>query len=320
MTEDTQPTRSKRLEGMLWASFAGDALALGVHWIYDPSKIREISGELDSYTNPKEGALLYHSGKQAGDFTHYGDQALALLRAVREAGEWSPQAFVEQWVELFSGEDTPYMDKATKETVRNRESGVPLEEIGSLSREMEGAARFAPLYVALSDRGAEERIEAVKAQARLRHRGAGSAECAGFLCETADAILEGATVREALERTVRDGPPDLNTERMLLRAEKVLDRSAPEAVAELGPACGLPGALESSMRILLEHGADVEGALIANTMAGGDSASRGLVIGALSGAAAGVDGVPARWRDHLRVKDEIGEAVEAWMSGSEGAA
>ncbi|MFT5491905.1 MAG: hypothetical protein ACI8V5_002270, partial [Limisphaerales bacterium] len=29
-----------RLNGMLWGSFAGDALSLGAHWIYNPGKIK----------------------------------------------------------------------------------------------------------------------------------------------------------------------------------------------------------------------------------------------------------------------------------------
>jgi pimeloyl-ACP methyl ester carboxylesterase len=59
-------------------AFAADALCLGPHWIYDSTEIARIySSGLTRYDAPHS---KYHPGKRAGDFTHYGDQTLALLR------------------------------------------------------------------------------------------------------------------------------------------------------------------------------------------------------------------------------------------------
>jgi hypothetical protein len=65
---------------ILLTSLAGDALCLGPHWIYDQREIAQKLGQITGYAAP---LTSYHPGKQAGDFTHYGDQTLILLRSLR---------------------------------------------------------------------------------------------------------------------------------------------------------------------------------------------------------------------------------------------
>jgi ADP-ribosylglycohydrolase len=48
-----------------------------------------------------------------------------------------------------------------------------------------------------------------------------------------------------------------------------------------------------------------EEGLVANTMAGGDNCHRGAVLGALLGAAWGVEAWPERWRGVLRYRPEL---------------
>ncbi|MFT4587441.1 MAG: hypothetical protein ACI8QF_001535, partial [Limisphaerales bacterium] len=73
-----------RLNGMLWGSFAGDALSLGAHWIYNPGKIKRKFERLSNYLDPLPDS--YHPKRKAGDFTHYGDQSLTLLQSVGAKG------------------------------------------------------------------------------------------------------------------------------------------------------------------------------------------------------------------------------------------
>ncbi|MEI7928752.1 MAG: ADP-ribosylglycohydrolase family protein, partial [Verrucomicrobiales bacterium] len=57
---------------LILPAFSGDALALGPHWIYDAEEIARLYPQgVSTYDAPRSA---YHSGKQAGDFTHYGDQ------------------------------------------------------------------------------------------------------------------------------------------------------------------------------------------------------------------------------------------------------
>lgn len=304
-------TMESRLKGLLWGSFAGDALALCAHWIYDDGKIRDRFGTIARYADPKGAAVTYHGDKRAGDFTHYGDQTLCLLTSLSEKGGWEADDFLDKWTALFRGESTPYVDKATKDTLRNLDGGVPSTRAGSLSRDMGGAARFAPVMALLAERPLEERIGVAKAQAALTHRGPGVDECAEFGCRAVDAALHGAGVEESLRHAASAEYTELDMDRLLSRARNRLDRPPWEAVHELGPACELPGALLSSFLILLEFPGSVEEALAANAMAGGDSASRGLLIGALTGAARGVEAVPGPWIEELSARVEIEQALES---------
>ena len=53
------------------------------------------------------------------------------------------------------------------------------------------------------------------------------------------------------------------------------------------------------MYLALKYHDDPESALIANTNLGGDNAARGAVLGALLGAAHGLEKFPGRWIDGL---------------------
>jgi ADP-ribosylglycohydrolase len=63
---------------------------------------------------------------------------------------------------------------------------------------------------------------------------------------------------------------------------------------------------------------DFEGALIANTNAGGDNCHRGAVLGALMGAWLGYDAIPLRWRQGLvagqAAEQEINQFISTFVS------
>ncbi|MDH3950637.1 MAG: ADP-ribosylglycohydrolase family protein, partial [Deltaproteobacteria bacterium] len=84
---------------MVLASFAADSLALGVHWIYDASKIANEYGRVETFIKPKEDS--YHPTKDKGEFTHYGDQQLVLLESVAVKNGFDLNDFSERWQEFF---------------------------------------------------------------------------------------------------------------------------------------------------------------------------------------------------------------------------
>jgi ADP-ribosylglycohydrolase len=57
--------------------------------------------------------------------------------------------------------------------------------------------------------------------------------------------------------------------------------------------------------LLLKYGGQPELALTENTMAGGDNAYRGAVLGALLGQAHGMNAWPKRWIDGLKLEVSI---------------
>jgi ADP-ribosylglycohydrolase len=65
-------------------------------------------------------------------------------------------------------------------------------------------------------------------------------------------------------------------------------------------ACYVEESVPSVIYLALKYHDDPEGGLIANTNLGGDNAYRGAVLGALLGAANGIEAFPERWIKGLR--------------------
>ena len=67
----------------------------------------------------------------------------------------------------------------------------------------------------------------------------------------------------------------------------------------LSTACYVEDAVPAVVYLALKYHDDPERALVANTNLGGDNAGRGAVLGALMGAAHGLESFPERWVDGL---------------------
>ena len=63
------------------------------------------------------------------------------------------------------------------------------------------------------------------------------------------------------------------------------------------------------MFVLLKHGGSLESATVENIMAGGDSAARGMLIGAILGAAHGKAALPPAWIEGMNASGEIARVL-----------
>lgn len=291
---------------MVLASFLGDSLALGVHWIYDTEQIDRHTGRITDLLPPLEGS--YHQTKKKGEFTHYGDQSLLLLRhLVLQGGQFSLPAFARQWREFFA-DYSGYMDRATKATLQNLEQGRSPDTSGSPSTDLGGAARMAPLIYCYRD-DLEGLLTAIRAQTALSHNGPGAVDGAVFLAHSCYAILHGAPPREAFNEALANGIADIDLDLRLRRCLDQPDVSIRQAVKDFGQACSMSAALPGAVYTVLHSPKDLEGALIETAMAGGDSAARGMVVGMLLGAGLGMEALPELWLQNLAAYQEIRTAL-----------
>jgi ADP-ribosylglycohydrolase len=83
-----------------------------------------------------------------------------------------------------------------------------------------------------------------------------------------------------------------------------------EVIAGLGQMCGAANALPAAVHLIVTHEHDLEKALIENTMAGGDSAGRGLAVGMVLGAHLGMEAIPEHWLTEMRSYDHIVELLD----------
>ncbi len=170
----------ERAKAMVYGSFIGDSLALGVHWIYNVKAIEKRVGRVEDLIAPVVNT--FHPKRGAGEFTHYGDQMLLLLEfCAGEAEGGGPEgdgssaapfdrsAFLRRWAAYMESYDG-YMDHASKDTlagygkIRSEGREPEGDEAASQMDDLAGASRTAPvLYYRLSD--PEGAVEAARAQA-----------------------------------------------------------------------------------------------------------------------------------------------------------
>jgi ADP-ribosylglycohydrolase len=285
-------------------SFFGDALALGPHWIYGPSKIAALyPGGIRDYDDPRSS---YHPGKSAGDFTHLGDQTLALLESLADHGgalaAWP--ADWHAWAERIREDKSSYFDGATRGTLENLAAGRGQP---SDSSDLAGAARLAPLFAVQGD--IVPLVAAARAQTALTHGDPRVIDAAEFFARAAFAVGEGAAFAEAFEESAFFPYAALPASDWLMVARHAAGDLAEHATA-LGLGCDIAGAFPITLALALCHEDDPVEALSANAMLGGDSAARGLLLGLLMGARHGVDAFPAGWTSHLKAIGTIHRVLE----------
>ena len=296
-------SQRERYEGLLYGAFVADSLALAPHWIYDQAEIEQRFGEVrDLQAPPPDG---YHAEKKRGDQTHYGDQALVLLKSLEaKGGKFQIEDFAQRWQQFWQ-ESKSYRDHATKDTLARIDGGRELTQSGSDSRELGGASRIAPLLLALREEDPNVLIEAVRAQTALTHNNPEVIDTAEFIARMVLLLVQGVSPESALRTATQFPFRTLQPQAYLKSAEQVLELSTNDAVARLGQSCPVEKALPSVFLILLKHGDDFENALVQNVMAGGDSAARGMMLGIILGAAHGVRAIPERWIELISARPKI---------------
>lgn len=87
------------VEKAVLGAFVGDSLSLGAHWVYRAEIIKKEIGTVDQLLPPKLND--YHKGKDAGDFTHYGESMLILLESLAAKKTFDVQDFRQRWLSYW---------------------------------------------------------------------------------------------------------------------------------------------------------------------------------------------------------------------------
>jgi ADP-ribosylglycohydrolase len=292
---------------LILPSLCADALALGTHWIYNPSAIARLHPEgTRTYDAPRS---KYHPGKSAGDFTHYGDQALVLLRSLVTRGGFTKEGWREDWLAYWKSNPPSYLDGATRNTLGFLERGV---DAASESNDLAAATRIAPVLAYLTDQPLDARIAAARAQTALTHGDRATIDTAEFFTRAVDAISSEKSLPDALDAAANAPYGNLDARDFLHQAKSSLHLEDRAAGEKFGLTCHTPEAFPLTLWFLLRYHNEPLEAVIRNTMAGGDNAARGMAIGLLMGAAHGIDWLPAGWLTDLSTRGEI----DALLPGS----
>jgi len=296
----------EKAKAMVLASFVADSLALGAHWIYDTERIRKNLGRVDKLLKPALDS--YHAGKGQGEWTHYGDQALVLLESMAARQGFDLEDFSTRWQSLFDNYHG-YFDEATKETLRNFSRGKGPEASGSPSLDLAGASRIAPVVYGYRDE-IDTLLLSCRAQTKMTHNSPHVVDSAEFFARVILKIWEGASPVAAMEKTAARNFQDSPIFEWVRAGIGSADRETLSAIARFGQSCHTEEAFPGTVHLIARYEEDLREALVQCVMSGGDSASRGMIVGMVLGAHLGEMAIPGDWISGLARGEEIINLLE----------
>lgn len=324
-------TTGDRKQGCLLGAFFGDALAMPVHWYYDRAALVRDYGRVVDLVAPKnphadsilwrsnyaalnaKGEILhdqakywgqsgvhYHQFLRAGKNTLNMQLALELLASLRERGGYDRDDYTRRYIDFMTTpgkhRDT-YVEECHRNFFTKYARGKKPEDCGGDDIHIGGLAHVPLLAVWYADDEAAA-LEAVREQVRVTHRGVMVETAARDLTKMLVAILNGAPVRESIEKFGNGWVGRKKLEAWAARPdEEVIG-------AVLSPACYLEDSFPASLLLAWKYADSLESALVANANLGGDNCHRGIVVGALVGA--GGAPVPERWERGLLCRELLG--------------
>lgn len=320
---------------MVYGSFLGDSLALGVHWIYNVRAIEKRVGRIDDLLTPV--VKTFHPNRGAGQFTHYGDQMLLLLSFCAEqcshslAGPGSSgdgqahsssdaqektepknfdrSAFLSRWAGFMESYDG-YMDKASKATLASYREYPEEErkglsfEAGSTIDDLAGASRIAPLLYFFKD-NRNAAVEAAKAQASVTHNEPSVLESAAFFADLTLRALSGESPKKAARSLAEGHYSEGEIAPLVFRGLESEGKNTIETIGNFGQACSVEMGMPGVMHLIASYEDDLKKALVESTIAGGDSAARNHAVGMVLGAYLGIEDLPQKWFEKLEAREEI---------------
>jgi ADP-ribosylglycohydrolase len=290
-------------KAMVLASFSGDALALGAHWIYDTQVILKRFGRVETFLKP--GPDAYHSTKGKGAFTHYGDQTLVLLESLAAKKGFDLADFSNRWRALFDGYDG-YMDQATQVTLSGYAAGATHTDPGSPSNDLAGASRIAPLvYLYRNENDLDTLVRCAREQTRMTHNDPLTVDSAECFARAAWLTLHGTPPVQSMEKVAEEHFSGSAISGWVEKGLASIDKDSTAAIATFGQTCHTPEAFPGVVHLIGRYENDLKEALIQSVMAGGDSAARAMLAGMILGAHLGWEALPSEWRDGLREQDRI---------------
>jgi ADP-ribosylglycohydrolase len=290
-----------KARAMVLASFAADALALGVHWIYNTNVIDKKWGRVENYIKPERPT--YHPTKNLGEFTHYGDQTLVLLKSIARNSGFDLFKFAADWQQFFKSYDG-YFDGATKATLENFKAGKAPNRAGSGSDDFAGAGRIAPLAYCYR-RNLEQLTDSAKAQTALTHNNPQVIDSAAFFGGVVFRVLDGENPVAAIKETLKGGYDRPPYSKWIAEGLGSVEKDTRQAILDFGQMCEIAAAFPCVIHLIAKYADNLRAGLIENAMAGGDSAGRGLTVGMVLGAHLGVEAIPSEWLSGLKYYRQI---------------
>jgi ADP-ribosylglycohydrolase len=269
---------------LVMAVFISDAYSLGLHWIYDHDLLDRQPLDPERLHPPLSH---WHGNKQAGELTHYGDQAWHLYRFLQQHKQFDVDRYRKHWAQ-FMRRYSGYIDKASAMTLQNISQGI--EPAGSSSTELSVTGRIVCLLPFVSNK--TEFLQQAQALTAMTHNAPATLATTDYLARVLLDCLGGIPAEEALDRELHHLPGRL--QKLVKTGRNSAAEDTREALRRFGIACDLQHGLPGVAHLLCRY-RSVADMLKQNALAGGDSSARAMITAAILTAQAESPDLPSEW-------------------------
>ncbi|MFT5649403.1 MAG: ADP-ribosylglycohydrolase [Yoonia sp.] len=288
---------------MLFGALIADAACLGLHWIYDPERIAAITVSHNGHCAfvPVDAAnyedvmgYFAHGARRNGMLTQYGEVLrLAVQSMNANAGGFDVAAYQAAFVGHFGAGGTyhGYIDRPTRAALSNianeqNPSGIDDDQNPAVARLPAILARY---------QGAENLSQMVTDAMQVTNVNDIAAAYNAAFADVLSRVMQNEPLSDALAAVAKSADDAIKAD--LLGALSTVDDNSTDYAGLMGRACHLPTAGPIIFHIL-KHSSNYQEAVERNILAGGDSAGRAILIGAIMGCVHGIatqTGVPLSW-------------------------
>jgi ADP-ribosylglycohydrolase len=266
--------------------------------------------------------LHYHHGLRPGDNTLNLLCVRVLIRAINATGCYDPTDFLRDYIAFMTAPDShndTYAESYHRDFFAHYARGVPPERCagaeGHDTASIGGLVGLPPVLFATLGQGDAATVNtALLTHLRLTHRSATLERYALAFGELLARVLQ--------EPADRVGPLACATaEQLGFPLTAVIERSQRNRLSDLdvigkilSPACYIDQSFPAVLYLAARYADDFQAALIANVNAGGDNCHRGAALGAILGAALGIQAIPERWIAGLQAHAELESEIETFIA------
>jgi ADP-ribosylglycohydrolase len=271
-------------------ALVADSAALGLHWLYDPSKIAQIEKDKgitflppndDNYADAK--GFFAHANKLAGDSSGYGEACLLILKHYAAHGQFKRIEYQSEYRGHFGpgGEYIGYIDSPTRKTLLTliplapddfpQQSGADDDQFAALAT--------VPVVTATHTGTQAELLDKIDLVVRLTNHNDTAVAATKYTGTVLFEVINGKSITQALT----DALPQAG-EQLAPLLEQALQTKTLDSIAmaeRFGSACHVLEGIPIVAHIL-KHTTNYRDAIEANIRAGGDSCGRAIMLGAIA--------------------------------------
>ena len=273
-----------KIKDLVLATLVTDAYCLGTHWIYDEKQLVDNDIIWDELNNP---LAIWHKGKSAGDFTHYGDQSYWLYEFLKDKNSFDEKEYLNFWFNKMKTY-TGYIDGASRDTILNIENNVTPS--GSSSHDLSIVGRIVPLLKVSKTK--EEFLQNVEKFVKLTHNNKEAIQSADFFANLLLMVLEKNDIEKSILHL--KSSYDAHFQDMIQKGFDSKASDTFETIRTFGPACDINGGFSGVIHLLCKYD-NLKDMLISNAKAGGDTSARSMIASAILFANKDNSEIPKNW-------------------------